>query len=205
MELNKIIRKVVNDKISEIHTCLPAKIERYDPEKMRADVVLLSKKELEGEKEEIPPIVEVPVALLKAGPFVIRQPFEKGDPVLVVFGEKALDKLLITGNPEDPQMTRQHSFDDAVVIGGLQLEQDPDLNSDYTDDLLIENQEEESRIVLKADESKIIINADIVELAGGGPGVAREGDSVQVEVTSGSSAGTYTGSITSSSNKVNSG
>ena len=95
MKLNQIVRKIVNNKISEIHTSLPAKIEKYDPVKMRAEVVLLAKKELEGEKVEIPPIVEVPVALLKAGPFVIRQPFQKGDPVVVAFGEKAIDKLLL--------------------------------------------------------------------------------------------------------------
>ena len=166
MKLNQIVKKIVNDKISEIHTSIPAKIEKYDPEKMRAEVVLLSKVELKGEKVEIPPIVEVPVALLKAGPFVIRQPFEKGDPVLVVFGEKAIDKLLITGNPEDPQMKRLHSLDDAIVVGGLQLEQDPSLNSDYAEDLLIENQETDSRFVIKKggeiiieDPSKIYIGS----------------------------------------------
>lgn len=166
MELNKIIRKIVNEKISKIHTCLPAKIESYNPQKMRAKVTLLAKKELEGQMVNIPPIVEVPVALLKAGPFVIRQPFQKGDPVLVVFGEKAIDKLLITGNPEDPQLKRHHSYDDAMVIGGLQLEQDPDLNSDYTEDLLIENKDTNSRIVIQKggeiiieDPSKIYIGS----------------------------------------------
>ncbi len=123
---------------------------------MRAKVTLLAKKELEGKLVNIPPIVEVPVALLKAGPFVIRQPFQKGDPVLVIFGEKAIDKLLITGNPEDPQLKRQHSMDDAIVIGGLQLEKDPGLNSDYTEDLLIENKDVDSRIVIKKDGEIII-------------------------------------------------
>ena len=151
MELNKIIRKIVDDKISGIHTCLPGKIESYDPLKMRAKVTLLAKKELAGEMVNIPPIVEVPVALLKAGPFIIRQPFQKGDPVLVVFGEKAIDKLLITGNPEDPQLKREHSYDDAIVIGGLQLEQDPDLPNEELNSLYIANTDKDVKLFINPD------------------------------------------------------
>ena len=44
-----------------------------------------------------------------------------------------------------------------------------------------------------------------VNLAGGGQGVARLGDAVQVNVTSGSSAGTWSGTITSASSEVTAG
>lgn len=156
--MNDIIRSIVNDKISDIHTVLPAKIEKYDTEKMRARIVLLAKVELEGEMVEAPPIIEVPVSFLKAGPFVIRPPYQKEDPVLVAFSEKAHDKLLIRSESTDPKFKRMHSFDDAIVIGGLQLEQDTDLNNDYGSDLLIENQEEDTRWVMKADGTTLFEN-----------------------------------------------
>lgn len=213
MDLNDIVRKIVSDKISEIHTCLPAKIKSFDPKTMRADVVLLAKKEINDNAVAIPPIIECPVALMKAGPFVIRQPFEKGDPVLVVFGERAIDKLLITGNPEDPQLKRRHSLDDAIIIGGLQLEQDPNLNSEHTEDLLIENQDTGTKLVIGKEGDIIVESSDDinisatgnVNLQGGDNPIARLGDAIQVEVTSGSSAGVYTGEITEGSDKSFSG
>lgn len=136
MELNNIIRRIVNDKISEIHTCLPAKIEKYDPQKLRAEITLLNKAELEGEEVVIPPIIEVPVRVLQAGPFLIRPPYEKGDVVLVLFSERALDKILITGEPESVQLTRKHSLDDAIVLGGLRVEQADKAPEEYSKDLI---------------------------------------------------------------------
>lgn len=52
---------------------------------------------------------------------------------------------------------------------------------------------------------KAVVDAPVVELAGGGPPVARVGDPVQVEVGAGSSAGTWQGVITGGSERVNSG
>lgn len=49
------------------------------------------------------------------------------------------------------------------------------------------------------------VDAPTVNLAGGGPGVARIGDEVEVTVTYGNSAGTHRGFIVGSSTKVNSG
>ena len=46
------------------------------------------------------------------------------------------------------------------------------------------------------------ITADAVNLAGGGNGVARIGDKVEVQITSGSSAGTWEGTIKEGSSKV---
>ena len=49
------------------------------------------------------------------------------------------------------------------------------------------------------------VNAENIELAGtGGQGVARIGDEVEVDITAGSSVGTYKGEITKGSSKVKS-
>jgi hypothetical protein len=147
---------MINDAVSDIHTSLPAKINKYDAEKMRAEITLISKQNLEGEMVEIPPVLEVPVGFMKAGPFIIRPPFKKGDVVVVVFSEKAIDQLLISGKSEKVKYTRMHSIDDAIIVNSLQLESESDLNSSYTSDLLIENQEAGSRIVMKANGDLLI-------------------------------------------------
>lgn len=234
VNMNDITRKMINDAVSDIHTSLPAKINKYDAEKMRAEITLLSKQNLEDEMVEIPPVLEVPVGFMKAGRFVIRPPFQKGDVVVVVFSEKAIDKLLISGNPENPKYKRKHSIDDAIIVNSLQLESENDLNSSYTNDLLIENQEVNSRIVMKANGdllietsgntnidtggsttvnsgSPVTVNAPTttvngkVNLAGGGPPIARVGDSIITNVSGGSSAGTHSGIIVGGSGKSTSG
>lgn len=149
VNMNDITRKMINDAVNDIHTSLPAKINKYDAKKMRAEITLLNKQDLEGNLVEIPPVLEVPVGFMKAGQFIIRQPYQKGDVVVVVFSEKAIDKLLISGNPENPKYKRKHSLDDAIIVNSLQLESESDLNSSYTSDLLIENQDADSRIVMK--------------------------------------------------------
>jgi hypothetical protein len=156
VNMNDITRKMINDAVSNIHTSLPAKINKYDAEKMRAEITLISKQNLEGEMVEIPPVLEVPVGFMKAGPFIIRPPFKKGDVVVVVFSEKAIDQLLISGKSEEVKYTRMHSIDDAIIVNSLQLESESDLNSSYTSDLLIENQEAGSRIVMKANGDLLI-------------------------------------------------
>lgn len=156
VNMNDITRKMINDAVSDIHTSLPAKINKYDAKKMRAEITLLSKQNLEGEMVEIPPVLEVPVGFTKAGNFIIRPPYQKDDVVVVVFSEKAIDKLLISGKPENAKYTRKHSIDDAIIVNSLQLESESDLNSSYTEDLLIENQVNDSRIVMKANGDLLI-------------------------------------------------
>jgi hypothetical protein len=233
-EINRTIKAIIEDRIDSIHTALPAKIKSYDAKTMYAEVILLNKKELEGEQVQIPPVVEVPVAHLNADRFVIRPPYSKGDIVQVIFNERALDKLLITGKSEEVKLTRKFSYDDAVVVKGLKLESEPDLNPNYTEDLLIENQEAGSRIVMKKNGdlliettgntdvtttgnttvnsgSPVTVNAPTttvngkVNLAGGGPPIARIGDAIETYVSGGSSAGTHAGIIVAGSGQSTSG
>ena len=183
-ELNELtnikntLRNMIENRIGDIHTALPARIEKYDHETMYATVVLLNKKKLGEEMVEIPPIVEVPVAHLNANMFVIRPPYKKGDIVQVVFNEKALDKLLITGKSEKVKFTRSHKIDDAVVVSGLKLESESSLNSDYAEDLLIENQDTGSRIVMKA-------NGDLLAETNGNSNIITTGNAMHDSAGSG--------------------
>lgn len=133
-----------------MNVSLPARILKYDSSRLRADIELLAKKELEGEQVTIPPILEVPVSTLRAGAFVIVPPYSKGDVVQVLFNQSALDNLLITGDPEEVEYKREYSFDDAVVIGGLQIEQADDL-PDVGENLYIGGRDGETKIEITPD------------------------------------------------------
>jgi len=138
-KLGHLIKEINNDKINDVHVSLPAKIKKFYPKKLRADIILLNKKEMDDEFVEIPPIIDCPVRTLKTGSFVIRPPYQKDDVVQVVFSEKALDNLLITGKSEEIELDRHHSLDDAIVIGGLQLDNDSELTGEHLNDLYIAN------------------------------------------------------------------
>lgn len=149
MKINQLVAKMIDQELSELHVALPAKIEKYDPKKMIAEVTLLAKKKLGDEEKIIPPVLKVPVAHLNAGPFIIRPPYEKEDKVQVLFNERALDKLLITGEPESVEYKRKHSFDDAVVIKGLKTEQEANLPREETDSLYLANTDTNSRVFIR--------------------------------------------------------
>jgi len=168
MKVNELIEKLVDQELNELHVALPAKIEEYDPEKMRVKVTLLAKKELEGEEVTIPPIVEVPIAHFNAGSFVIRPPYSKGDVVQVLFNERALDKLIITGDPESVEYTRTHSLDDAVVISGLKTEQEANLPSSNTEDFLIMNQDTNEKVIMKKAGNIILETTNLLKLGSDG-------------------------------------
>ena len=167
MRGSKLMKKLIDQELKELHVALPAKIENYDAKKMIAEVTLLSKKKLSGEEVTIPKIIEVSVAHFNAGPFIIRPPYKKGDTVQVLFNERALDKLLITGNPESIQYKRKHSFDDAVVVKGIKVEQEADLPDEELESLYISNLDKKV---------KLYINPD------GTFRIANDQDNIQVEV-----------------------
>lgn len=151
MKASALIKELIKQELNQVHVALPAKIESYDPKKLRAEVTLLAKKNLEGEEVIIPPIIECPVRVLKAGSFIIRPPYQPGDVVQVLFNEEALDKILITGEPESVEYTRRHALDDAVIIGGLRVEQDPETPDEELNSLYLANFEKDAKIFIDPD------------------------------------------------------
>lgn len=154
----KFVKKILDQELNELHVALPAKIENYDPKKMIAEVTLLSKKKLGDKEVTIPKIIEAPVAHFNAGPFVIRPPYKKDDIVQVLFNERALDKLLITGEPESVKYKRKHSFDDAVIIKGLKKEQEDDLPEEELESLYICNLDKNVKLFINPDGTFRIAN-----------------------------------------------
>lgn len=111
--------------IGELNTIAIGEIERFDPIKMKADVMLLPEKEL---------ILDVPVGTFQTKKFFIRIPYEKGDPVMVAFAQRDIDNIMHGGN-ESPS-ERMLSKDDAIVICGINRFKDS-LPAENTDKLVL--------------------------------------------------------------------
>lgn len=187
MKASTLIKRLIAEQLKELHVALPAKIEDYDPQTLRARVTLLNKKELAEEEVVIPPLIECPVRVLKAGPFLIRPPYEQGDVVQVLFNERALDKLLINGEPASVEYSRCHSFDDAVIIGGLKVENSSDYQDDDGENLYIANVEKEARIVIDREGQIILDNKDnqLQLKPGGGIKITAKSKDIDIDIQAG--------------------
>ena len=121
-ELNTadLLNKAMDNKLAGIHTCLPGKIEKYDPATCKADVKpLLRKRWFGGTALSMPVIANVPVVFPRAGSAALTFPISVGDGVLLIFAERSLDKWLSDGGEVTPDDPRKFDLSDAIAIPGL--------------------------------------------------------------------------------------
>ena len=152
MRIHELVQKLIDQALDDVHTALPARVEQFDPTTLRGEVVPLVKRKMEkdGEPVPLPPILDVPFWMPKAGPFVLRLPVRRGDVVLLVFSERALDYLLVDGQPQDPRLRRRHALDDAIAIPGLLHMGEGALPGDHAGDVALFDRATGNKIVLKA-------------------------------------------------------
>ncbi|MFT9496385.1 Gp138 family membrane-puncturing spike protein [Anaerosolibacter sp.] len=144
---SKFFDKFMNQFSDGLHTCVIAKVESYDPVKMKASVQPLNKVNYNGQFQSLPLITNVPVSFLKAGSFFIRPPYAKGDLVWVAFAEHDIDNIMMTGKEESNNSDRRHSLDDAIVIGGI-MPFTQSMPSENANDLLIAKSDMTIKIVV---------------------------------------------------------
>ena len=76
--------------------------------------------DLDGEEEwvEIPPLVDVPIALPRAGGYTLTMPIGAGDECLVVFGDMCMDAWWQSGGTQNQVECRRHDLSDGFAIIG---------------------------------------------------------------------------------------
>lgn len=115
-----VIEQIISRKLSEIHTCLPGKIVKYEYKTQKAQVQPLIKKQYLDEKEEtLPIIVNVPVVWPRASKCSLTFPLLKDDYVMLLFSERAMEIFLSDGDIQLPGDTRQFHLSDCIAIPGL--------------------------------------------------------------------------------------
>ena len=147
--------KFKTNTISGLNTCLLGQIERFDPETMAADVVLLPDGDL---------IIDVPVGIQQTADFFIRMPYQVGDIVLVLFAQRDIDGILRGGDATTSQ--RMLSIDDAVVIAGINLFTDDPVPAANAGDLVIGKRNGNAKIVLNQSNDDILVTCSNFKVNG---------------------------------------
>jgi hypothetical protein len=123
--LAELLLQAIRAELLDVHTCLPAKIQTYDAETQKADVIPLLKKKyrFDDEPKDLPIITNVPVQWPSAnnGAAYIHLPLVAGDIGWVVFSERSIDTWLAgEGDSVAPRDPRHHHLSDAIFMpGGL--------------------------------------------------------------------------------------
>jgi hypothetical protein len=122
--LAQVLKEAISAQLYDLHVCLPARVEKYDAAKQRADIQPLLKKRYKAEEveTELPLITAVPVQWPSAagGGSFLHLPLKKGDLGMAIFCERSLDGWLQGGGqavgPQDP---RHHDLSDAIFLPGV--------------------------------------------------------------------------------------
>jgi hypothetical protein len=125
--LAELIRNSFDFYLEDVHTCLPGRVEKYDPAEQRADVQPMIQRRLVAEDgqeilESLPQIPEVPVAFPRSGEFFVSFPIKQDDLGILVFSERSME-LYLEGQADkaggdDPVDYRKHDLTDAFFLPG---------------------------------------------------------------------------------------
>ncbi len=161
----RVIRTIIAD---ELFTCLPGSISKVLDAKKRKIAVKpgIIKNYLSGEELELPIVENVPLVVMGNDRYTVAIPFDKGDNVLLVFSQRALDIWLSKGKTVLPGDTRKFSINDAFAISGLHSFADviPLLENNTDFGLIKENSkviiDDSDNIIIKNENWNIEINND---------------------------------------------
>lgn len=115
-----VVQQIIESHMLKVHTCIPGKIESYNPAIKQASVKPLIKLKVNNESLSYPVINNVPVVFQGTADAVIAFPLSAGDGCLILFSEQSLENYLSSsGNEVEPGDNRRYSVNDAVCIPGL--------------------------------------------------------------------------------------
>lgn len=113
-------REIIDDRLRRVNTALPGRIQSYSASTRKADVeVMLNEKYADGQVIDLGVIANVPVVMPATSSAGVVLPIASGDPVLIVFCQRSIDRFMTQGGKTTPADIRMHSMSDAVAIPGL--------------------------------------------------------------------------------------
>jgi hypothetical protein len=119
--------------------------------------------DLSQEWVNIPPLLDVPIVLPRAGGFVLTMPIKQGDECLVIFNDMCIDAWFSNGGIQNQLEKRRHDLSDAVAVMGLWSQ--PNVIKQYsTTAAELRSVDGTASITLSRDE--IDLNAAVVKING---------------------------------------
>lgn len=171
-----VIKQAIDDRMSEVYTSIPARVERVYHDKGLCDVQpVLQRTYTDGAVVNLPVVSNVPIAFYRAGKAYVSLPLKVGDYVNLTFSQRSLDVWLNKGGIVDPGDPRKFSLADAIAYPGVYPITEP-LTEPSSENLIIRN--DQSKIVLKPDGTIELVGSaikalsDMIILSGQGDAVA---------------------------------
>jgi len=121
-ELKRLLRESFEYSMTDVHTCFPGVVEKYDPKTRRADIQPSLKRRLpDGTFAAFPIIPDIPVQFPGTKKVTFHFPLEKGDEVSVNVIERSTDIWRDNGGSgiEDGD-PRRFNLQDCYAVPGLQ-------------------------------------------------------------------------------------
>jgi hypothetical protein len=117
----ELVREAIENRLLDLHTALPGRIESYDAAKQTAEVKPLVKRAAPKSDggvvlEDLPVCPNVPVCWPGGGGYAIHLPLAAGDTVWLIFSEGATGQVRETGEVSPPGDLRRHSLGYAFAI-----------------------------------------------------------------------------------------
>lgn len=183
--LETLIEDIVEDRLADVHTCLPAEVTAFDAARNTVSVQPLIKVSLidddgDTQEETLPQIEDVPILYPRGagGKFSMTWPLGSGDIVTLVFAERSLDRWVSGDGAEaNPGDLRKHQLSDAIAIPGgypfKRAEDEPAVEPDrvtirYGSDTVVEVLDGEVQIIVGGTEVKV--TDGLIELGEDGAG-----------------------------------
>lgn len=118
--LTDVLKQAIDYALSHIHVSLPGIIIKFDEATKLAEVQpSLQRKFINDVVIDMPNIINVPVVFQQSKDFSDTYPLNKGDGVLLIFSERALERWLDNGHGSEPGARRKFDLSDAIAIPGL--------------------------------------------------------------------------------------
>ena len=95
------------------------KVTKFDAATMTVDVQPLSKTLDGGVYRTPPPVLAVPVAMIRGGGFFLRPWYKDGDVGVIVYADHDIDRIAEDGQECQPNTERSHGEEDALFVGAF--------------------------------------------------------------------------------------
>lgn len=102
-----------------VRVCALCKVEKFDAATMTVDVQPLSKALDGGVYRTQPPVLGVPVAMIRGGGFFLRPWYKAGDVGVLIYADHDIDRIAEAGQECQPNTERNHGDEDAIFLGAF--------------------------------------------------------------------------------------
>jgi len=114
------LQDVISDRLRQVNTSLPGRIEKYNASTRLAEVKpLIREKYADGTVLSLAPITNVPVIMPSTADAGLALPVAAGDTVLLLFCQRSIDRWAVVGGEVNAEDVRMHAMSDAVAVAGL--------------------------------------------------------------------------------------